>query len=192
MKYAGFWVRFLAIVIDTALFAVPTLILSYYVYPESAVARAWTIGIENVLMCAYQVYFLATTGQTFGKYIARIRVIVDGAERVGYHRSVVRNAWYIAGAMGSISESVALFSVSAIDFARDNEYARAALLMAHRPAWAHIVNTAITAWVVAEIVCLLKSSQKRSIHDFMAKTVVVYAQSVAQADVPAGRALVRP
>jgi len=176
MKYAGFWIRALATAIDAALFGVPAALLIYIVYPESAVARASTIGVENILMLAYQIYFQATTGQTVGKYLVKIRVNGLAGERLGYKNAVVRNFWYLFGSLAAISQIVALSSVSAAEFAHSSEHVRAALLIAHRPAWWSIYNVLITVWCIFEIAYLVKSSQKRAVHDLMAKTVVIYSE----------------
>jgi uncharacterized RDD family membrane protein YckC len=183
MKYAGFWIRAWAVVIDTALFAAPTVLLTYWVYPENSLARAWTLGVEYTLMCVYQIYFQANSGQTLGKYVAGIRVVAMDGSALGYQKSLVRNLWYVIACISGVAEIIALVRVPAADFAQSSWHAQAQLLMASRPSWWLKVAMLVTVWYVIEVVFLLRSKQKRAVHDLMAGTVVTYAGRIMQAGV---------
>jgi uncharacterized RDD family membrane protein YckC len=94
--YAGFWIRFVAVVIDSIIVGVVSLILTFplkLVMGYSAVnmsdptaalpmilgAAGLQLAISLTLQAVYQIYFLSTRGATIGKLALGLKVIrADG------------------------------------------------------------------------------------------------------------------
>ena len=180
MRYAGFWSRLWAMLVDGVLLGAP-------LYPLIRLQdRSWLIALVLplplcLLQLAYNVYCHGRWGQTVGKMVAKIRVVnVDGAPiswRQAFLRSSVDAAlWHAFVA----SRMVALSRIGPDEYlalAPADQWRRIAEL-----APAHdVLDYANWAWFWGEFVVLLFNRRKRAIHDFIAGTVVVHT---APAPVP--------
>ena len=185
MKYAGFWIRLWALFLDTLLFAVPGLTLMFVVFPTDAVARAWIIGLQNVFFSAYWVYFQATTGRTLGKYLAGIKVVTTEGKKLTVSAALLRNMWFLFAAIKPAADICSLLSVPSVEFAEATERARGLALAATRPHWYVIALLILSLWWLVELIMLLRSDRKRSLHDLIGGTVVIHTQQDAQVASPA-------
>jgi uncharacterized RDD family membrane protein YckC len=57
---------------------------------HDAAGRAFVLSVELVVPPAYFVLGHGTGGQTLGKWLARVRVVADSGERIGYARALGR------------------------------------------------------------------------------------------------------
>src|SRR3989338_3169331 len=95
MNYAGFWIRFVAALLDSVIIVA----LSVIVATVFAVIKLAVVGslAQLVLAIGYYVWFQSRTGQTLGKKVMKIKVVnATGATPI---------AWYFcpAGDFGEIS-----------------------------------------------------------------------------------------
>jgi uncharacterized RDD family membrane protein YckC len=92
MRYAGFWIRFLAYIIDGVILLGINLILLL-------VAAATGSWLGTVIGVIYYIGFWAWQGQTPGKMVVGIKVIqVDGSP-IGFGRAVLRYIGYWVSAI---------------------------------------------------------------------------------------------
>ncbi len=109
-KPAGFFIRFLASVIDNIILMLITLMVAGAVFvilersgtpvsrdPEEFMGWLWLLFIlpSTALSCMYFIYFHAVTGQTVGKLVCGVQVVTaEGNDPLGWWRSIVRCVGY--------------------------------------------------------------------------------------------------
>jgi uncharacterized RDD family membrane protein YckC len=113
MQYAGFWLRFLAKLIDglilwafnTAIY-IPFVLLSAPVSEGSTGAVALFLALQMVVMflqiavaAAYTTWFLGRYGATPGKMACKIRVVIADGGKIGYGRALGRHFGEFLSAM---------------------------------------------------------------------------------------------
>jgi uncharacterized RDD family membrane protein YckC len=115
VRYAGFWLRFVAVIIDGIIMAIPMGILQALLLsvagtsmiqmapdantPPEEVFRAmapffavigFSAAIGIVLGCAYETFFIVKYGATPGKMAVGVKVLRPGGEPVGAGRAIGR------------------------------------------------------------------------------------------------------
>ena len=179
MQYAGFWVRFVACFIDGLLF-IPFTFL-YYALRSISWNTAVMIQIPFFLLWPlYNIYFLGRSGQTIGKKVAHIKVVLLDGPSVGYKQAFFRHVVDLFLAiLVQLSLFMALFSVSkdGFDISEWREVNR--LLYDATPFWGFWAQHAGSIWFLSEMVVLLFNEKKRAIHDFIAGTVVIKTKDKA-------------
>ncbi len=173
MRYAGFWVRSGAFLVD-GLISLPLIFLYYYLLYFSW-NTAVIIQIPYLfLWSAYNIYFLGRWGQTIGKMATRIKVTRLDGSPIGYKQAFLRHVVDFAFAIiTKISFLVALFSVSKDAFEISVWKETSKLLSNASPCWGFWAEHASTIWILSEMIVLLFNKKKRAIHDFIAATVVI-------------------
>jgi uncharacterized RDD family membrane protein YckC len=180
MRYAGFWPRLAAALVDGVVLA-PLLMLAYWGWTTS---RTTALAIEVPLSAAfafYNIYFIGRWGQTVGKMALKIKVVaLDGAD-AGFRRAFYRHGVDLAFSVVSailVITSLTAISSSEYDVASFEE--KMELLTAQAPSWQSLVDWLSIAWVVSELVVLLMNEKRRAVHDFIAGTVVVHRTTEAE------------
>jgi uncharacterized RDD family membrane protein YckC len=94
MKFAGFWIRVAAFMIDIAVLTIPTLMISFFI--RFTVADELAYGIEsfisNTLVCwIYEAAFISSTRQgTIGKMLLGLKVVDYAGNRITFGRATGR------------------------------------------------------------------------------------------------------
>ena len=176
MRYAGFWPRLGAIVVDTVV-VTPIIMLSFWTFSAS---RTIALSFELPIACLfalYNIYFVGRWGQTLGKMALRIKVVAVNGESAGYVRAFYRHAVdLIFSLLTSALALYALMTVTDREFELLTFDARLDLLAATTGSWTDILNWLLVAWTLSELVVLLFNEKRRAIHDYIAGTVVVHAR----------------
>ena len=153
-KYQTFFNRLGATLIDAIIF-LPVLFLSNELFgPEPEKSIGWQI-IQNGLYYAYSIIGHTLYGQTIGKKITSIRVVQNQDENIllSFRQSFMRD-----------SIGVAIFMLQILILAfnyGDTEIGE------------QIISLSTLVWIVAEMVTMLFNKKRRSIHDYIANSVVV-------------------
>ena len=173
MKYAGFWLRLGATLIDI-LVLVPFILLYYY-FRSISWTTAVVVQIPYLLLWpVYNTYFLARWGQTIGKMAMRIKVVSLYGSQIGYKQAVYRHIVdFLFAIITRISLIVALFSVPAATFESLGWQECNKVLYNATPSWGFWAEHASSVWICSEMIVLLFNDKKRAIHDFIACTVVI-------------------
>jgi uncharacterized RDD family membrane protein YckC len=177
MRYAGFWVRFVAGCCDFLVF-IP--ILAIYIWIES---RGYTGSLLIVIpyfltYALYCIFFLTRCGQTPGKMIARIRVVrLDGA-RISFREAALRHSVDFAFALAAgIGMLIAIHRAGPSVFTPEYTwFARNQIVVPNMPRLASIAQDLSNVWICSEMVVLLFNKKRRAIHDFIAGTVVIHVE----------------
>lgn len=176
MRYAGFWPRLGATVVDTVVL-VPIITLSFWTFSESrTIALAFELPIA-CLFALYSIYFIGRWGQTIGKMALGIKVVAVSGESAGYLRAFYRHAVDLAFSLVTSALTLyALASVTSREFDLMDFEARLELLTTKTGSLTDILNWLLIAWTLSELVVLLFNEKRRAIHDYIASTVVIHVR----------------
>jgi uncharacterized RDD family membrane protein YckC len=118
MRYAGFWIRVVAFLIDSVILGIVSSILQYAMFPATltttpippgsnpfdtlgpAMARAgWAILASTLISVTYSAWFIGALGATPGLMALGLKVVRPDGSSVGYGRAVAR---YFAAMLGGM------------------------------------------------------------------------------------------
>jgi uncharacterized RDD family membrane protein YckC len=182
LRYASFWDRAVAVLIDWLI----VLPLGLGVLWVPAWSRTAAVTASMTLIAAglaYRVYFHGRWGQTVGKMARGIRVVRPDGSRISWAQSWIRVSVDLA-----LEGCGALIGIAAIPSMSSEQLGSMSWLeLSNRiddQAPMHdLLGTVGAIWMVSEIVVILCNQQRRAIHDFMAGTVVIRgAATVAPSD----------
>jgi uncharacterized RDD family membrane protein YckC len=174
MRYAGFWPRLGAMVVDTVVM-VPIIALSAWTWSGSRTVALLTEVPLACVFALYNIYFVGRWGQTIGKMILGIKVVALDGNVAGYSRGFFRHAVDLAFSLATSALTLyALLSVTNHEFDLLAFNARLELLSTKTAAWTDILNWLLVGWTLSELVVLLLNDKRRAIHDYIAGTVVVH------------------
>ena len=177
MRYAGFWTRLVAGLIDAIVF-MPLMLL--YIWIQSRSYAGILIYVLPYWFCAafYNIVLLARYGQTLGKMALRIKVTrVDGSD-IGFKEACLRHSIdAIFGFLSGIGMIIAILVTGPDIFTGAYTWIEQTKIIApNTPAFAEIAKNMSKIWIWSELIVLLFNKKRRAIHDFIAGTVVIHAQ----------------
>jgi uncharacterized RDD family membrane protein YckC len=177
IRYAGFWPRALAFVIDSLLL-MPLLALFLALFRQSILlAIVGNIGF-GLLICGYEVYFHARWGQNLGKMFARIKVTKLDGSSIGWRHALIRYLVYIVlWAVGTAGTVYALITWSGSEWSALTSKERYRAIAEHDPVNRTLYQVINQVLVLTELVVLLVSSKRRALHDYIAGTVVIHTRA---------------
>ena len=173
MDFAGFWQRFFAGWIDFFVL-LPFTILFYWLGSFSRTLSFIFLVPHALLYFGYTVSLHARTGQTLGKRALGIRVVALDGALIGWHQAFLRSSvdllfsvlWIVGGVWGWLV-------LTDTEFASLGGWALEQRMIELQPPFFSWVNTASTIWVWSEVIVMLFNRQRRALHDFIARTVVI-------------------
>ncbi|MED0675844.1 RDD family protein [Aneurinibacillus thermoaerophilus] len=99
MRYAGFWIRFLAALID----AIVLMAVMYILGLTSSETFSVEWNIENLIGLAYYIILTGLYGQTLGKMIIGVKVVRTDGSAAGWGAVVLRET------IGKILSAIVFF-----------------------------------------------------------------------------------
>jgi len=176
MRYAGFWPRLGAGLIDLVVF-IPLIwaaFWSMYASRSAALLLAVPIGILGAL---YSVYFVGRWGQTLGKMAIGIKVVRLDGTKAGYARAFYRHSVDLGlSVVSTMLTLIALFSINAYEYDPLPFEGKLELYANHLPSWSSTVDWLTIGWYGSELIVLLFNEKRRAIHDYIAGTVVIHTR----------------
>ena len=119
MRYAGFWWRFLAWLIDNIILGTVTKVLQYALFPSTAVVTVmppttnpweaigpqlanlgWAMLLSTAISVTYATWFMGALGATPGLMALGLKVVRPNGSPIGYGRAVAR---YFASILSAIT-----------------------------------------------------------------------------------------
>ena len=176
MRYAGFWPRLAAIVVDLVVLA-PLMALSFWTLTAS---RTTALLLEPPITFAfafYSIYFVGRWGQTIGKMVLKIRVVRLDGGKAGFKRALYRHT-----VDSGFSIALSALNIYALMSITDYEYNKLAFEErmefsdSKTGAWTSVILWLLFAWSASELVVLLLNEKRRALHDYIAGTVVVHTR----------------
>jgi uncharacterized RDD family membrane protein YckC len=105
----------------------------------------------------------------------RIKIVKIDGSAVGYREAILRYLVLFALSTASSAALVlAFFRMPEADYvAYSDSTNKASFLLTYAPSWYQSLQIVILFWTCAELIALLRNNKRRTLHDFMAGTVVI-------------------
>lgn len=171
--YASFWQRLGASLVDVAVF----LPLTFIAYEGDSKVLLLLFSVFGTLVSTgYNIALHARFGQTVGKWLVGIRVIDKDGARIGWRQSALRSVIEtLLGVLFTVQYAVQLAMVPDAKFYGVDDATRGANLLANDP-YLYWIAPVVLLWTFSEVIVMLFNERRRSVHDFIAGTVVVEAE----------------
>lgn len=178
MTYSSFGRRLGAYLIDFLLLS-PLFALQYWASGHSISMAILSAVLVSVAFIGYRVYCHAIWGQTVGKRVVKLRVVRLSGEAIGWRESLLRSSVEMLFTGLTLSaQLIALAAIPAAEFAGLDMVQQNSNLQVYTPAWSSYVMTLSGIWYIASLIALFVNDQRRTLHDFIAGTVVAGAEAV--------------
>ena len=161
-KYKTASPRFFALLIDGIIICSFVYLESFFITSEIPVSIT-IVGIIIYYICVhfYSIYLHGVYGQTLGKMAMKIKVLDIEGTPINLPQAIFRESPFITfNLLFLISEIYQILSSGINETFRDTYFD-----------W--IIIFVLFLWILAEIVVVFSNKKRRSIHDFIAKTVVI-------------------
>lgn len=110
LRYAGFWIRFVAVLIDGVIISIVNLLVGLIptlalIEPSGGTGPLFIIGtvlsvvLQYGVLIGYETYMIGRHGATLGKMAMKIRVVMPDGGKVSYLRAFAR---YFAKILSSV------------------------------------------------------------------------------------------
>ncbi len=187
LKYAGFWSRLGAMLLDLIISAV-------YFYPVYMVEKhhhllsLYLLAPNFLFVVFFDVWLVKRFGGTPGKLLMRLRIRKLDGSPVGWREALLRDApnlvFWLASLLGVFLPQWQMTDAEfhAYHALPPAEYRQRQAEIS--PVWYQPVGIISGVWFWSEFVVLLTNRKRRALHDFLAGTVVIRLPSK---DVPAPR-----
>lgn len=171
--YAGFWLRVLALILDT-LFVFPVILFTLYLNGLSKYMYFYTLLPTILFMLWYNVYLPQKNGGTPGKLTAGLTIIrLDGNYISWKEAGLLYMVVFILGVLNMVLMSINLLKVDEATFASLGWIKRSQYLISLSPVSFKIISWLSNLWVIIGYIVLFTNKRKRMTGDFIAGTVVV-------------------
>jgi uncharacterized RDD family membrane protein YckC len=177
LRYAGFWFRLGAILVDVVI-TMPVALLTLWGESRYRLFSLYCLLPTNLFRLFYNVYLVRRLGGTPGKLLVGIRIRKLDGQPVGYREAILRYfPEFVLDLSLSIAMVIPLFQITDAKYLSLSFRERTSYIIQHTPAWNAPVQIINKVWFWGELVVLLTNRKKRALHDFIAGTVVVRASS---------------
>jgi len=169
VRYAGFWIRVGASLVDFLAF-IPLIALNMY---NMYVLKSMAIQLVlSLLMMAYKPLMEFKYGATLGKMAVKIQVVNLEFKRINIDQAMIRYVpWLIGGAISLLSTFL-LFKNQ--EFLNSSDWMVVGQIQQNLlPAWVGFINPII---MLATIITVAINAKKQGLHDMMAKTFCIYKE----------------
>ena len=170
--YGGFWRRAAAFMID-AIVMTPLILFDFWALKQSASVYIFVSLFVAVCMTAYKIYFHGRWGATLGKKAMALKVLTSDVGTISYKQAAMREIITIVAAVIGYMWNYTALSHAPADFATWTLVQKTQFMGAGKPALVHLVTTFLYIILLIDPLVLLFNARKRTIHDFIADTVVI-------------------
>jgi uncharacterized RDD family membrane protein YckC len=173
LKYAGFWRRFGAHLIDTVIWMVPAFFIQHSLSGDALKYGMIVWVVASMLISIwYHMWLPVKFGGTPGFRLLKAKIKKVSGEPITFREGFLRYMiLYFFVAVMNAGTLMAYFNVPDLYFLSPSGNAK--LLMEATPTWVFWVMVVMQIWLLAEFVVLFTNKQRRVISDFIAGTVVL-------------------
>lgn len=153
-----------ALIVDMVVVVAPLALLDYLILSleiSTPILILWLV-VFNLASAVYHILLHGFYGQTVGKMLLGVRVVRNDDETaITIHHAFLRETPTILfNAISFAIQASYVLAGTAIDRSEPAPVVTALMFLAF-------------PWVLAEVICCLKTRKRRAVHDFIAGTVVV-------------------
>lgn len=162
------------------LFLAPLMVITWLAGSHYRLFDLYSLIPGLVFQLFWEVWLVRRFGGTPGKLVMGLRIRKVNGEAVGYREALLRcSVDTILGLLTSLAAIVVATHMTDHEFFTLNWTDTVERQTALMPAWGRAVNIAFEIWTWGEFIVLLTNRKRRALHDFLAGTVVVHANSIA-------------
>jgi len=174
LLYVGFWKRLAAYALDFAIFLPYGIGVRHLIY-SNKYALLGNFAVTSIFGLVFWVYLVKRFGGSPGKLLMRIKIVKIDGGAVGYREAILRYlVLFTLSTASSAALVLAFFHMPEDAYAAYSDSAnKATFLLTYAPGWYPSLQMITLIWAAAELVVLLRNDQRRTVHDFMAGTVVI-------------------
>ena len=172
LRYSTFWQRVGASLIDFLILC-PLIAFDYFLSGQSRMYHLYALGPKELLNVFLFIFMVVKFGGTPGKLIVGLRTVRQDGSPVNWKAACLRYApwWALNLAIVTLTIGAALGmtdeAYKALGYLERSDAIDAQAPMVQALTWL------MMAWLFASVVTMLANSKCRTIHDFIAGTVVV-------------------
>ena len=174
LKYAGFWRRLLAHLIDTAIWMFPVFLIEHYLSGGNlkSALLIWG-GLSWLLSIWYHLALQVKFGGTPGLRLMKVKIRKLDGSPVAYREVFLRfSPTLVFMALATVANFYTFSHMNDADFSLPM-IERGKVILAATPSWTYAVVIATNIWAWSEFVVMMLNKQRRAIHDFIAGTVML-------------------
>jgi len=173
LHYAGFWRRFCAYWIDATVL-LPITGIAYLFGEKSRLFYLYWFIPGLLLGLFFHVYLVRRYGGTPGKLALKTRIALLDGSPVTTKAATLRYAvLFVLHALSSVGLLMSTLAMTDELYFSLGYIARLQKMVELAPRWYFTVSVLAQVWVWGEFVTMLFNKRRRSVHDYMAGTVVV-------------------
>lgn len=175
MEYASFWRRFGAFWLD-CLVLLPLFAIHFFLSEKFRLYSLYSFVPNLLFYIWFEVYLVKRFGGTPGKLFLNIRITMADGSPITTNAALLRySVSFITSAIAVLGAIMATMSMTD-EFYHSLKFSeRAHQITLLKPVWCKIVGTLSEIWTWSEFFVILLNEKRRSIHDFMAGTVVIHS-----------------
>lgn len=152
----------------------PIMVAHAWLVSESKIAALVLVIPMAIVYDSYTIYCHGRFGQTVGKRVMGIRVVLTTGEAIGWHAAWLRSSVDVMfSVLWVIASFMALTTISDAEFYGVGWMQQFQNLSALEPVWLSWTEEASQIWVWSEVVVMLFNKRRQALHDFIAGTVVI-------------------
>lgn len=171
LRYSTFWRRVGAGLLDFLL--ISPLLFMHFVVGDSRQFYLYSVIPTQLVTLFYYGYLVTRYGATPGKLLVGLRItMLDGSPVTAKAACLRYSMWWILALVSSVGNAMAAMATSPEAMA-GGYMARSLALTANIPSWGLVASYTSQALAIASIIVMLVNKQRRTLHDFLAGTVVV-------------------
>lgn len=172
LRYSGFWERVGAYLIDFLIMS-PLIIVDFMYGGSSNKFQLYVLAPAQLLAAFLYIFMVVKFGGTPGKLLVGLRIVkLDGA-RATIREALLRYApmWILGLVMSGMMINAAM-GIPAETFTSYSYLERGAAL-SEQASFMWFATVLMQVWVVGCLIAILANKKRRTLHDFVAGTVVV-------------------
>jgi uncharacterized RDD family membrane protein YckC len=172
VHYGGFWPRLGSMIIDGILMM--ALVLPVVLYVRNSPAQLLLGAIfAFAVLTLYDVYSLKRWGKTLGKHTVGLKVTTLDFKPLTWKHAILRHSFDILFQLVSLATTFYIFSKVGQEFYSASMNGQAEIESKITNGWIETQSKVSNVWIYSELLVLLTNEKRRSLHDFIAGTVVI-------------------
>lgn len=187
VRYAGFWRRAGAGLVDFALW-IPVAVVLFRLESASPAAAILSAVLGQVLYYAYVLPLTKRFGGTVGKLAVGIRVRPADGPELRWAHVVRRSAVDLVSSATIVAAVVIGLREIPFEAYRAASWANRTRVLEQAVPWHAWAANAYMLWLLSEFVVILLNRKRRALHDFIGGTVVVLERTAGSASASFGAA----
>jgi uncharacterized RDD family membrane protein YckC len=175
VDYGGFWIRLGAALLD-GLILLPLSVFAFVGVAFSRLFYFYYFVPGLLFMAFYYVYLVMANGGTPGKRILRMRIAMEDGSPVMPQAAILRNIVELGfRALAMLALALAGLAITDTEYQPLGFIEKTLFLQGRAPAWNRYVLFGSFAWGAISAIVILCNDKRRTLHDFLAGTVVIRA-----------------